>query len=85
MSIFASISGNTLAGASANGGEDLYINERFHVTTRLPGYGGANNDNSAVGTFLTTTNSNTLTNGNILIKNNVSAGGGGYVGGAACP
>ena len=89
MSICATIGGagslkNTLTGSgvAANGGLDLYSHERFHVTVRYPGYGGANNDNTAVGTFL---NGQNTMSANYAVSNNVSAGGGGYVGGAACP
>ncbi|HEY2090521.1 MAG TPA: putative Ig domain-containing protein [Thermoanaerobaculia bacterium] len=89
MSICATIGGagalkNTLTGSgvAANGGLDLYSHQRFHVTTRYPGYAGANNDNTAVGTFLS--GQNTMS-ANFAVSNNVSAGGGGYVGGAPCP
>jgi hypothetical protein len=66
-----------------NGGVDLRMRQRQLTTVRLPGYAGANNDNVAVQTFLTVTNSNALTT--ILASNSVAGGGGGYVGGAACP
>jgi len=89
MSICGAIGGagalkNTLtnAGVAANGGLDLYSHERFHVTTRYPGYAGANNDNTAVGTYLNGLNTMSA---NFAVSNNVSAGGGGYVGGATCP
>ena len=73
----------TIAANEANGGVDLRMRQRQLTTVRLPGYGGANNDNAAVQTFLTVTNANALTT--ILASNTVATGGGGYVGGAACP
>lgn len=59
-------------------------NERFLTTTYLPGYTGANNDNTAISNYFLGRNPGTLIN----LNNNVSAGGGGYQntpGGAACP
>jgi len=78
---------NTLTNAAnePNGGVDLRMRQRQLTTVRLPGYAGANNDNTAVQTFLTTPNANSLTT--ILASNNVAGGGGGFVntpGGAAC-
>jgi hypothetical protein len=73
----------TNAANEANGGVDLRMRQRQLTTVRLPGYVGANNDNAAVQTFLTVTNSNALTT--ILASNSVAGGGGGFVGGAACP
>jgi hypothetical protein len=72
------------AGAEANGGVDLRMRQRQLTTVRLPGYGGANNDNTAVQNFLIA-NGNAVTT--ILASNSVAGGGGGYlntVGGAAC-
>jgi hypothetical protein len=88
MSICSSVGGvgalkNTLTGSSvvANGGVDIRSREQFSVTTRLPGYAGANNSDAVVATFLSSQNTLGTTN----VTNNVSAGGGGYVGGASCP
>ncbi len=39
---------NSLAGSGGNGVEDFFVRQRFLTTVRLPGYGGANNDNAAV-------------------------------------
>lgn len=79
------VKNNTLtnAGKETNAGVDLRIRQRQLTQVRLPGYGGATNDNTAVQTFLTTSNTNALTS--ILASNSVATGGLGYVGGAACP
>jgi hypothetical protein len=79
------VKNNTLTNAAneANGGVDLRMRQRQLTTVRLPGYAGANNDNTAVQTFLTATNTNALTT--ILASNTVAGGGGGFVGGASCP
>ena len=66
-----------------NAGVDLRMRQRQLTTVRLPGYGGANNDNAAVQAFLTGANGNAVTT--ITASNSVATGGGGYVGGAACP
>ncbi|HKZ83161.1 MAG TPA: hypothetical protein VJ793_05840 [Anaerolineae bacterium] len=71
------------ATVEANGGVDLRMRQRQITTVRLPGYGGANNDNTAVQNFLTGPNGNAVTT--ILASNTVATGGGGYIGGAACP
>ncbi|HKZ83155.1 MAG TPA: Ig-like domain-containing protein [Anaerolineae bacterium] len=84
------VKNNSLTGAGAdgdngtpnNGGQDLRMRQRQLTTVRLPGYGGANNDNAAVQTFLTVTNGNAVTT--IGAVNTVATGGGGFVGGAAC-
>jgi hypothetical protein len=80
------ISGNTLTG-SGNGvtfpnNQEFRIRQRQSTTVRLPGYGGANNNDAAVVTFLQ--GQNTVTGGNGAASNTVSTGGGGFVGGAAC-
>ena len=75
----------TNAANEANSGVDLRIRQRQLTTVRLPGYGGANSDNAAVQTFLTTTNANSVTS--ILASNTVGSGGGGFVnspGGSPC-
>ncbi|NOH01782.1 MAG: cadherin-like domain-containing protein [Chloroflexi bacterium] len=78
---------NTLTNAAneANGGVDLRMRQRQLTTVRMPGYAGANNDNTAVQNFLIA-NGNAVTT--ILASNTVATGGGGYLntaGGAACP
>ena len=79
------VKNNTLTNGAneANGGVDLRMRQRQLTTVRLPGYAGANNDNAAVQTFLSATNSNAVTT--ILASNTVATGGGGFTGGAACP
>ena len=74
-----------LANAVSNfGANRIRPNQRFATTVRMPGYGGANNDNTAVANYLNGRNSGTTA----VPANSVSTGGGGYVntpGGAACP
>jgi hypothetical protein len=89
MTICASVGGAgglsnsiTGSGVAANGGLDMRAFERFHVTTQLPGYGGANNSNASVVTYLSGRNS---AGAAISVTNNVSAGGGGYVNAVSCP
>jgi hypothetical protein len=43
----------TNSGNEAVGGVDIRLRQRMATTVRLPGYTGANNDNTAVGTYLT--------------------------------
>ncbi|HJP90426.1 MAG TPA: hypothetical protein VJ875_00630, partial [Pyrinomonadaceae bacterium] len=62
---------------------DFRLRQRQSTTVRLPGYGGANNDNTAVQNFIIANNSgNGAPVG--LASNTVGSGGGGFVGGAAC-
>jgi hypothetical protein len=79
----ADIKTNTLTGAGKGGtppnNNDLRLRQRQSTTVRLPGYGGANNDNTAVQNFLA--GQNTLAT--VAASNTVPTGGG-YVGGAAC-
>src|ERR1051326_2202847 len=72
---------NNTATGSGNGTIDIQLRQRQLTTVSLPGYAGANNDNTAVRNFITTTNLNT---GLVTVSNTVSTGGGGYVGGAQC-
>ncbi|MDB4950229.1 MAG: hypothetical protein JWM27_2878 [Gemmatimonadetes bacterium] len=59
-------------------------NERFLTTLRVRGYTGANNDNAAMQSYLTSLNAGTVN----VASNNVSAGGPGYLNtspaGSAC-
>src|SRR5689334_4022085 len=71
--------GNSVAG-SGSGLDDIRLRQRQTTTVRLPGYGGANNDNAAVVTYLLGRNTATTASA----TNTVSTGGGGFVGGAAC-
>jgi hypothetical protein len=57
------------------------VRQRQSTTVRLPGYGGANNNDAAVVAFLQ--GRNTVSAGNGASSNTVPTGGG-YVGGAAC-
>jgi hypothetical protein len=65
---------------SGSSGEDIRLRQRQTTTVRLPGYGGANNDNAAVATYLLGRN----TAVSAIAANTVVSGGGGFVGGAAC-
>src|SRR5829696_5536548 len=75
---------NAITGSGSGGaaGTDFRLRQRMLTTVRLPGYAGANNDNAAVTVFEQARNGGTPTG---LAQNTVSTGGGGYVGGAACP
>ncbi|MEO8503276.1 MAG: Ig-like domain-containing protein [Acidobacteriota bacterium] len=68
------------AGVVGNGGFDLRPRQRQSTTIRLPGYGGAFNDTSAVATFLAGQNT---TGGVATISASVASNG--FVNGAACP
>jgi hypothetical protein len=70
---------NSGSGAIAPNNVDIRLRQRQSTTVRLPGYGGANNDNTAVQTYLT--GRNTLVTVN---ASNTVPTGGGFVGGAAC-
>lgn len=78
------LSGNTLTGSGSGGasGTDVRLRQRFLTTVRLPGYAGANDDNAAVVAFVQASNAGSPTG---LAQNTVATGGGGFVGGAACP
>jgi hypothetical protein len=70
-------------GSAVGSQNRIRINQRFHTTARFPGYGGSNNDNTALGTYLLGRN----TASNYANVNNVSQGGPGFTntpGGAAC-
>jgi uncharacterized repeat protein (TIGR01451 family) len=75
------LSSNTLGGSGQNGGNDFQLRQRMATTVKLPGYGGANNNNAAVVAFIQGQNTGAET-GNA--SNTVSTVGGGFVGGAAC-
>jgi hypothetical protein len=77
--ICADIKTNSITGSGANGGTDFRLRQRQATTVRLPGYGGANNDNTAVVTFVSGNNFGASG----LAANTVPTGGG-FVGGAAC-
>ncbi len=71
--------GNSVAN-SGNALADIRLRQRQGTTVRLPGYGGANNDNTAVANYLL--GRNTAATAQSL--NSVATGGGGFIGGAAC-
>jgi Bacterial Ig domain/FG-GAP-like repeat len=58
---------------------DIRLRQRQSTTVRLPGYGGANNDDAAVVAFLA--GRNTLST---AAASNTVPTGGGFIGGAAC-
>ncbi len=75
---------NTLAGSGSGtispNNNDVRLRQRQATTVRLPGYGGANNNNTAVQTFVAG-NQTTITT--INAANTVPTAGG-YIGGASC-
>ena len=73
---------NSITGSGANAGTDFRLRQRQSTTVRLPGYAGANNDNTAVVTFVQGNNGGASG----LASNTVGSGGGGFVGGGGtCP
>ncbi len=72
---------NTINGSGANGGTDVRLRQRQSTTVRLPGYGGANNDNTAVQNYLIGRN---VASPTALAENTVASGVGGFIGGAPC-
>jgi hypothetical protein len=77
----AGVLANSLTGSGKNGGTDFRLRQRMATTIRLPGYAGANNDNTAAVNFIRGNNGGTPSG---LAANTVPTGGG-FVGGAACP
>ncbi|MBL8061494.1 MAG: hypothetical protein JNK32_00625, partial [Anaerolineales bacterium] len=71
---------NSLAGSGTDGGTDFRLRQRQSTTVRLPGYGGANNNDAAVITFGQGNNGVTPTGS----ATNTVPTGGGWTGGAAC-
>ena len=76
----ASVMGNSVAGSGPGVDPDIRLRQRFNTTIRLPGYGGANSDTTAVNAFVLGNNTAT----DVSSAHNVGGGGGGFVGGAAC-
>jgi hypothetical protein len=78
------IRGNNIAGSGsgtvAPNNADFRLRQRQSTTVRLPGYGGANNNDAAVVAFVS--GNNTVSTG---ASSNTVPTGGGFVGGAACP
>jgi YVTN family beta-propeller protein len=77
---------NAITGAGTGGADptatDFRLRQRFNTTVKLPGYGGTAGDTAAVVTFVKTNNGGTPT-GSATV--NFPAGGGGFIGGTACP
>jgi hypothetical protein len=71
--------------ASSVSGNDFTLRQRFLTTDQLLNYGGANNDNAAVQTYLDVTKNNTAVHNSWFITNNVAGGGGGFVNTASVP
>jgi hypothetical protein len=76
------IESNTLTASGRNGGTDFRLRQRQATTVRLPGYAGANNDNTAVVAFVQGNNSPLPTG---TAANTVPTGGGFVGGGSTCP
>jgi hypothetical protein len=68
-------------GAVAPNNADFRLRQRQSTTVRLPGYGGANDNDAAVVAFVAGNNPPPASG---AASNTVSTGGGGFVGGAAC-
>jgi hypothetical protein len=79
---------NSIAGSGQGvtppNNQEFRLRQRQSTTVRLPGYGGANNDDTAVVNFVRG-NQTTATAGNGAASNTVGSGGGGFIGGASCP
>jgi hypothetical protein len=72
---------NSVSGSGANGGTDIRVRQRQSTTVRLPTYGGAATDTTAVQTFLSGRNG-----GASLLASVNSPPGGGFIGtGTTCP
>ncbi|MDO8389316.1 MAG: tandem-95 repeat protein, partial [Actinomycetota bacterium] len=71
--------------ASGVGDIDFRFRQRQSTTIRLPGYAGANNDNTAVQGFVSANNAGNGASAG-LAANTVATGGGGFTGtGSSCP
>ena len=75
----ANIATNSGKGVTPPNNADIRLRQRQSTTVRLPGYGGAANNDAAVVTYLT--GRNTVAT---AASSNTSPAGGGFVGGAAC-
>ncbi|KAB2810663.1 tandem-95 repeat protein [Pimelobacter simplex] len=84
----ADIRDNTLTGSGADGtpatgiNVDVRLRQRQLTTFRLVSYVGANNDATAVQTYLAARNTGAPT---VRAEHSVASGGGGYVGVPVCP
>jgi large repetitive protein len=72
---------NSFAGVGAGGTTDFRVRQRFLTTLRLPGYGGGNQDTTAVVSFIQGRNTGSPS-GNATVPSPFT--GGGFVGGASC-
>lgn len=82
FAVCANIKTNTID-ASGAGSADVLLDQRAASSIRLPGYGGASNDDTAVQNFVNANNSAGTTT---LATNTVSTGGFGFTGtGSTCP
>jgi hypothetical protein len=70
---------NSLVGTGTDGGTDFRLRQRQSTTVRLPGYGGANNDDGAVVAFAQTNNN--LGGTPTGSATNTAPTGGGWIGG----
>jgi hypothetical protein len=70
------------SGSISPNNQEIRLRQRQSTTVRLPGYSGANNDNTAVVTYLQGRNTVTLGNG---AASNTSPTGGGFVNGGLLP
>jgi len=81
------LSNNVAAGAKGTtlpNAADIRLRQRQATTVRLPGYAGANNDNTAVQNYLVSRNTTRAQPNGAAASNTVATGGGGFIGGAAC-
>jgi hypothetical protein len=79
---------NSILGSGTGGADptatDFRLRQRFSTTVKLPGYGGAAGDTAAVIAFVEANNSgNGTPTGSATV--NFPTGGGGFIGGSACP
>ncbi|HEX3146069.1 MAG TPA: Ig-like domain-containing protein, partial [Pyrinomonadaceae bacterium] len=65
---------NNFSNAGQNGGADLRLRARFQTIIGVVGYGGANNDDAAMISFLTS--QNTIGSGGVIVNNNAATGSG---------
>jgi len=85
--VCAAISGNSMTGSApsaASGGiSDFEVDQEFGTKVELPGYSGADNNDAAVVSFVQGNNNASGTPSGTA-TDNVSGGGGGFVGGSGC-
>jgi len=80
----AGVSNNIVGGGKGTispNNQEFRLQQRQATTVRLPGYGGANNNNAAVVSYIQGRNTVTAANG---AASNTVPTGGGFIGGAAC-